>query len=192
MQVAIGRLYITLGLFLLGICAGLATIFDNIAFLKKILRASLWTLLGCVLFAVAFFGGITLAKITLTQNIQFLVGGAVVDIFNAAQASVYVSAVVLLFQKEKWKLRLMHFYAVGRMGYTTYLTQTLIGVMIFFSFGFSLLGVIGTAITAAIAIVVFTLQILFSKWWLQNFNYGPVEWLWRSLTYFKVQKFRRE
>jgi uncharacterized protein len=41
-----------------------------------------------------------------------------------------------------------------------------------------------------LAFVIFALQIPFSKWWLSRFKYGPFEWLWRSLTYWKWQPFK--
>ena len=190
-QVESGRIYITMGLFLLGLYAGRKNIFQDIALFKRLIRYSLWTLLGCVLFLVAFFGGTQLAGIELTQPVQWLVGGAGMDIFNAALATIYVGLIVSLFQKDRWKKRLMNFYSAGRMGLTTYLMQTLIGTLIFFSFGLGLLGDLGAASCAAIGILVFILQIIFSNYWLQYFHYGPVEWLWRSLTYLKVQPLRK-
>jgi len=81
----------------------------------------------------------------------------------------------------------MNLYALGRMGLTTYLTQTLFGFFLYFSIGFGLLNEIGAATALAIGLIVYLFQIFFSKWWLSRFQYGPIEWLWRSLTYFKVQ-----
>ncbi|NOT75280.1 MAG: DUF418 domain-containing protein [Cyclobacteriaceae bacterium] len=190
-QMESGRAYITLGLFLLGLYVGRKNIFQDTLFFKKLIRYSLWAMLGCVIFALAFFGGTQALGIELKMPAQWLIGGAIVDFFNAALAAIYVGLIVTLFQKEKWNKRLMNFYAVGRMGLTTYLMQTLIGIILFFSIGFSLLGEIGTTACAGIAIVVFILQIAFSNYWLKRFHYGPVEWLWRSLTYLKIQSFRK-
>ena len=85
----------------------------------------------------------------------------------------------------------MHFYAVGRMGLTTYLMQTLFGVFIFFSFGLGLIGKIGAATTILLAIGLYIIQIQFSKFWLKHFEYGIFEWLWRSLTYLKIQPLKK-
>ena len=193
-QIESGRLYITLGLFLLGLYAGRKNVFEDVAFFKRLIRYALWTLLGCVLFTVALFGGTKLAGVELTQQVQFLVSASVFDIFNAALASIYVGLIISLFQRDRWKKRLMTFYAVGRMGLTTYLMQALIGIFIFFSIGLDLLGEIGTTFCLVIGIVVFILQIIFCNYWLKRFQYGPVEWLWRSMTYLKIQpmKNRRE
>jgi uncharacterized protein len=190
-QIESGRIYITLGLFLLGLYAGRKKVFGNIPFFKKLIRYGLWTLLGCVIFAGAMALIIFLAKIEMTMPLQFLLGGSVYDVFNAALAAIYVGLIVTQFQKEKGKKRLMNFYEVGRMGLTTYLMQAIIGTLLFFSYGFNLLGEYGASVWALVSLFVFFLQIVFSKWWLSRFQFGPVEWLWRSLTYLKVQPLRK-
>lgn len=65
--------------------------------------------------------------------------------------------------------------------------QSVFGLLLFFGLGFGLLGKIGVTASVASGIAFFILQIFFARWWLQRFNMGPVEWLWRSLTYFKIQ-----
>ena len=194
-QIDSGRIYITLGLFLLGLYAGRKNVFnksdENLFLFKKYLKWSLWSLLSLVLFAVALFGGAELLKIKLPDIVQWTVGGLLFYLFNLAQAAIYVSSIVILFQKEKWKPRLMIFYEVGRMGLTTYLMQTFFGVLLFFGIGFGLLGEMGALACAAIGVMIFIVQIYFSRWWLARFRYGFFEWLWRSATYLKVQPFRK-
>lgn len=185
-QILSGRLYITMGLFLLGLYAGRKKVFENIPFFKKLIRLGLWMLLGCVVFAGLLALIIFVAKVEMSQAVQFLLGGSVYDVFNIALAAIYVGLIVTAFQREKWHRRLMNFYEVGRMGLTSYLMQALIGTWLLFSFGLGLLGDFGASVWVAISLIVFILQIIFSKWWLGRFQYGPAEWLWRSLTYFKV------
>lgn len=194
-QLDSGRIYITMGLFLLGLYAGRKHFFenlqDNIPYVKRILlKRSLWLILGMIVFAVLFFGGAELLKLTLPQIVQWAVGGLLFDSFNVALATIYVAGIILLFQKPRWHNRLMAFYAPGRMGLTTYLVQGLVGVLVFFGFGLGLMGVIGALASVGIGLVLFILQTYFSKWWLGKFKYGPIEWLWRSLTYFKAQPLR--
>ena len=107
-------------------------------------------------------------------------------------ASIYCSWILLLFQQEKWRARLMHLYPVGRMGLTTYLMQTLFGFFIFFGVGFGLLGEIGSAACFGLGLLLFIFQMFFSKWWLRYFRFGIFEWLWRTLTYWKIQPLRKE
>jgi len=194
-QLDSGRIYITMGLFLLGLYAGRKRFFENLEnnlpYVKKnLLKRALWITLGLIIFAVAFFGGAELLKVKLPEILQWAIGGLLFDCFNLALATVYVATIILLFQKERWRKRLMKLYAPGRMGLTTYLTQGLIGVFIFFGIGLGLLGEIGALASVGIGIALFVLQVYLSEWWLSKFKYGPVEWLWRSLTYLKFQSLR--
>ncbi len=186
-----GRIYMTPGLFLLGLYAGRKRFFEeiptHIRIIKKYLQNAAWALLGTVLGGVLFF--VIANSITggLSDDANMLAGLTIFDIFNTFLAVIYVTGFMLLFQKEKWNTRLMRFYDVGRMGLTTYLMQAFFGVLIFSTMGLGLVGEVGAAISALIAIAIFIIQILFSKFWLKHFYYGPVEWLWRSLTNFKIQ-----
>jgi uncharacterized protein len=194
-QVESGRIYITFGLFLLGLYAGRKRVFEKmeeqLPVLKRLLKKSAWLVLGLILFAMAFFGGAELAKIKLPQIVQWMVGGLIYDVFNLALATIYVAAIMILFQKEKWHDRLLNFYAVGRMGLTTYLVQTLFGTLLFSSFGLKMIGEMGALASVGISILIFIGQIYFSKWWLARFRYGIFEWLLRSGTYLRWQSFRK-
>jgi peptidoglycan/LPS O-acetylase OafA/YrhL len=88
--------------------------------------------------------------------------------------------------------RLRPLAAIGQMSLTTYLTQTLISVTLFYPFGFGLYGHATLLQIFAIAIVVFSLQMAASLWWLKRYRFGPMEWLWRSIAYLEWQPRRRE
>jgi uncharacterized protein len=195
-QVASGRLYITFGLFLLGTYAGRKKLFEDlpsrIPFLKKVIRYSLFVILGCVVFSVVIFGGLTLLKVTVTEEIGWLVGGLSFDTFNTALAAIYISWILVLFQKEKWRKRLMIFFPVGKMGLTTYLMQTFFGTMIFFSFGLGLIYQLGAFYSLLLGFAFFVFQIFFAHFWFRYFSQGPVEWVWRVLTYMRMQKLTAE
>jgi uncharacterized protein len=81
--------------------------------------------------------------------------------------------------------------ALGRMAFTNYLAQSVILSCMFYSFGFALFGRLSIAQTIAIAIVIYAAQAASSSWWLRRFRFGPVEWLWRSLTYGEWQRASR-
>jgi uncharacterized protein len=189
-QLESGRIYITFGLFLLGIYAGRKKFFESVSQkigLLKDLRFFAW--MG-ILFAVAatllIFGGTYLFQIKLSDSVTFLVGGFLFDLFNACLATIYVMWILLRLQKEKFQRLLMHLYPVGRMGLTVYLTQTVFGTLIYFSYGLGLLNEFGALISFGLALVLFAVQIVFARYWFKRFSYGPVEWLWRNLTYLKI------
>jgi uncharacterized protein len=189
-QVLSGRLYITLGLFLLGLYAGRKRFFENIGekikVIKRLRFVSWMTILGSVIFALLFFGGSALLSIKIPDNVNFLFGGFVVDLFNTALATIYVMWILLWLQKDKWQKRLMYLYPVGRMGLTIYLMQTAMGTFLFFSYGFGLLGDLTAWMCFLWALGLFSVQILIAKFWLHYFAYGPIEWIWRNFTYLKI------
>jgi len=75
------------------------------------------------------------------------------------------------------------FAPVGRMALTNYLMHSLICVTLSYGFGLGLWWRIGAARATSIALIILALQIPLSALWLSRFRYGPVEWVWRRLTY---------
>jgi len=72
---------------------------------------------------------------------------------------------------------------LGRMALTNYLMQTIIGITLYYSVGFGFGGNIGPVIFVPIGLAVYAFQIIYSNLWFKYFNYGPMEWIWRQLTY---------
>ncbi|MBN2548818.1 MAG: DUF418 domain-containing protein [Anaerolineales bacterium] len=102
----------------------------------------------------------------------------------------YLSAIVLLTQREAWKRRLSPLGAVGRMALSNYILQTLICTTIFYNYGLGLYNRVGEAVGLLLTFAIFLAQIPLSRWWLKRFRFGPLEWLWRSLTYGSWQPMR--
>jgi uncharacterized protein len=95
----------------------------------------------------------------------------------------YLCLVILLCQSEAWRMRLRRFGAVGRMALSNYLLQSIIGTLIFYSYGLALFGRFGPEALLVWTMLIYGMQVVLSQWWLERFRYGPAEWLWRSLTY---------
>ena len=76
------------------------------------------------------------------------------------------------------------------MALSNYLLQSLIATTLFYGYGFGLFGQVGPALGLLITIAIFTAQIPLSVWLMGRFRFGPVEWLWRTLTYLRWQPFR--
>jgi uncharacterized protein len=124
-------------------------------------------------------------------SIWWALAQPVIAVGIPAMSCFYISSIVLLFQRDDWRRRLMWLAPVGRMALTNYLTQTLLHLFIFYGFaGLALMGRVGTTFCVAASLIIFTLQIIYSRWWLARFRFGPCEWLWRSLTYGKRQPMR--
>jgi uncharacterized protein len=76
------------------------------------------------------------------------------------------------------------------MAFTNYIMHSLIGNFVFLGTGLDMMGQVGPVYFTLFGITVFIFQIIFSTIWLSYFQYGPIEWIWRSLTYKKKQPFR--
>lgn len=111
------------------------------------------------------------------------------DYHQVGLSIVYLSGFVLLVwaRPDGWLKRLV---PAGRMGLTVYLTQSLVGVTYFYGCGLGMLGQLGFTLAALSEIAVFGMQVWLAGLWLQRFQYGPFEWIWRTLTEDKVQLFR--
>jgi uncharacterized protein len=81
--------------------------------------------------------------------------------------------------------------AVGRMALSNYLLQSLLCTTLFYGYGFGLFGKMDRVGLWGVVLAVWALQLVVSPLWLQCFRYGPAEWLWRTLTYWRVQPLRK-
>ena len=110
----------------------------------------------------------------------------------APLAMAYVGLFMLSFQKVAGKKVLSVFAPVGKMAFSNYILQTLIGSFVFLGPGLGYFGEVGPVYYTIFGVVVFIFQIILSTIWLKFFNYGPVEWIWRSATYKTWQKFLKK
>ena len=85
----------------------------------------------------------------------------------------------------KWKKILNPLKYVGRMALTNYIMHSFIGLVLFSSIGFQLYETLSPTVTLLTATAAFCFQIVFSKFWLSHFHYGPLEWIWRCFSYQK-------
>lgn len=95
----------------------------------------------------------------------------------------YAAGFVLLYQRPAWQRRLRVLAPVGRMALTLYLSQSVCGVMLFYGIGLGLGPRWGMAGVLGAWVLIFGTQVLLSHLWLARFRYGPLEWLWRWMTY---------
>ena len=102
----------------------------------------------------------------------------------------YMSSITLLLRKKTWQKLLRPLGYTGQMALTNYISQTLISVFIFL--GLNYFGKVSLITGTLICLAIYLFQVVFSYVWLQNYKYGPLEWLWRSLTYGYFQPMKRE
>lgn len=104
----------------------------------------------------------------------------------------YVSGLALIFLREDWRSCLRPFAAVGRTALTNYLAQSVLCTLFFYSYTTGLYGRIGPAAGLVPTVVLFAAQVVVSNWWLKRYRFGPMEWLWRGMTYGKFPSMRDE
>ena len=103
----------------------------------------------------------------------------------------YVSVLTLLNHRTGWHTRLAPLAAMGRFALTNYLGQSVISTLIFYGYGLGLFGKVGLAVCLVLVLAIYTVEMLISSWWVGRFQFGPAEWVWRSLTYLHLQPMRR-
>jgi uncharacterized protein len=105
----------------------------------------------------------------------------------------YAAGIVVSLHTSAGRRLLGVFAPVGRMALTNYLAQGFLYAFVLFGVGpgLGLAGRIGTTTVILVCIVFFALQTALSHWWLARFRFGPMEWLWRALTYGERPSFRR-
>ncbi|GEN85645.1 DUF418 domain-containing protein [Oceanobacillus sp. FSL W8-0428] len=113
------------------------------------------------------------------------------NIGGTASAVFYLTTITLLWQQDIPRKILRVLTPIGKMALSNYLLQSVISFCLFYGAGFGLYGEIRPVQQILIVLVIFCLQIIGSTIWLRYFQFGPVEWLWRCITYKKMQPFRR-
>lgn len=177
------RLPKILAMFLLGFYAYRRGFFQNPSKHQPFIRRVL--LYGLVLGLVGNIAFAWLAgKEAVIPPTPAGIAGVVAYAFGVPAFALFIIAlVVTLWQKAAWQKALAFLAPVGRMALTNYLLQTVICVTIFYGYGFGQFGSVGAVSATVIAFAIFVFQILLSALWLKYFAYGPMEWIWRQLTY---------
>ncbi len=187
------RGYLTFAFFLLGFVFGRMEFFKNYLSEKRFVKR-LWVRgLLLMLISIVAMGAIFA---TLGPEVEFttwppMFGLTFYDLMNLGMTSVIVALFVILYKKKNAGSFLQKFRPYGRMALTNYVFQTVIGTFIFFGWGLGYLAKIPNSVVFVFAIAVVVTQMWFSKIWLKHFHYGPLEWVWRCLTFFRLFPFRK-
>jgi uncharacterized protein len=169
---------------LLGLLAGRHRWIQDAAKHLPVVRRVQWWALGIGLGAGALaVVARELSEPTSVSALDFA-GGVGYRISRVALMSFYIATIVRLVQDARWQRRFAGIALAGRMPLTNYLTQTAFGLTIFYGWGLGLWGRFGPLASTLLAIaLVLLVQVPFSRWWLERYRYGPLEYLWRVATY---------
>jgi uncharacterized protein len=106
-------------------------------------------------------------------------------------AAGYISGLALIYLNGNLRRFVLPFAAVGRMALTDYLMQSVVCTLFFYHYTTGLYGRIGPALALVPTVVLYSAQVVFSNWWLKRYRFGPMEWVWRGLTYGKFPEMTR-
>lgn len=179
-----GRFFQTAGLFLVGFYIGRKQLFvsseKNIQLWIKILIVS----------AIAFAPLYTLKELVMKNDaiIQQSVGTAFDMWQKLAFTMILVASFVILYQNKKFSKMVSSLRFYGKMSLTNYITQSIIGALVYFPFGLYLAPYSGYTISLLIGIFTFLLQLWFCKWWLSKHKQGPLEHIWHKWTWIGTNK----
>lgn len=181
-QVENGRLFQTAALFMFGMLLGRRKYFmkseESLRFWKKSLKYATIAFISLYCLKTFVPAMITNPSILVPYKI------AVPSYANFSFMIILVSFFTLLwFKKEtgyNWQSLLIPY---GRMSLTNYISQSIMGVTIYYGFGLSMYKYAGATGSLLIALLIFAIQLLFSRWWLTRHKQGPLEFLWRKGTW---------
>lgn len=179
------RVQRVLGMFLVGMWAGRQMIFRNPAAHRALFRRLLIWGLPLGLAGNALYA--TMVPVTgpsITRDLVYSL--SVVPL-----AMSYVAAFSLLWMRPGVHRALAVLAPAGRAALTVYLSQTVLCIALFYGIGLGFGGQVGPTLFFPIALAMFGAQVLLSVVWLRSFRFGPLEWLWRSLTYGRVEPLAR-
>ena len=179
----------SLPMFLLGLSLGANGFFEHLPSHERAIRRALAG--GLLAGVLAYAGRAWLASHWPGAPGSFeqrLVLGLLWTAHAWGLAAFYMSSLLLLTRNPAWLRRLAPVGAVGRMALTNYLLQAAIVVPV--CVAFDLFNRITPALGLLLALMVWSVEVPVSSWWLARFRFGPAEWLWRSLTYWRAQPMR--
>ena len=144
--------------------------------------------LGLALVLVSFALQPTLDQATI--DLRFSTAFSLSMLGSALMCLGYMAWIVRGMQSPAWAPRLAWVAPAGRMALTNYLMQSIVCTLVFYGYGLGYFQQLPRAWQVPFVFALFGMQVVLSRWWLQRFRFGPMEWVWRSLTYFTPQPMR--
>jgi uncharacterized protein len=178
---ASGMMLLGMALYKTGIMTGKA----DIAVYRNLLMTGL--LVGLPLSAYGIFW-----NVNNNWQLSSMFAGSQFNYWGSVLISLgWMGALLIVLKKQLLRRLTDRLAAAGRMAFTNYIMQTLICGLIFYGHGLGLFGQVERWGQLLIVLGIWTLQLWWSPIWLRHFRFGPLEWLWRSLTYWKLQPLRQ-
>jgi uncharacterized protein len=168
-----------LAMFFAGFIAGRRGLLAHVEGHGKLLRKVLVWGLAIGLPGALAYG---LPALRLDDAVRELMGLAVTLLTAPFLTAAYAAGMLLVFQTGPGRVLAQWLAPAGRMALSNYLLQSLVCAWIFLAYGLRWIGTVGPLASFAIALAIFAGNLVFSRWWMHHFTFGPVEWLLRAFT----------
>lgn len=183
-----GRYFQTPALFLIGMLLGQKNLFrhseNSQCFWKKTL------LIAAITFTVLYAFKLSIPQLIEREPLSVKLDFIITSYSNVAFTALLVSGFVLLYRLKAVYKVIKGLEPFGKMSLTNYVTQSLLGSMIYYGFGLGLYKYTGATFSLLTGILLFMLQLWFCHWWIKSHSRGPLEQLWHYLTWIRIGKKR--
>jgi uncharacterized protein len=176
---------IMLSCFLIGMALQKIDFFEHLKENIKLIRRTFWF---SWLFIILLFIGVILNQV-LKWNIESYY--YVINWLTLSLTVIIATSICWIYNSNKFGTIFEALRLYGRMTLTNYVMQNLIGLLLFSGVGLRLIHSMPYYLYILIAFVIYILQVRFSSWWLRKYNFGPLEWAWRCLSYNKRLPLKR-
>lgn len=178
-----------IGLFIMGMLIGRSGIHKSE---EKMIKYSTKALPYAIALFVIFYAIVLLLPHFGIEGFALRTGRILFKAYaNLGMMVMYISLITLLYYKTRARKVLDRMAPVGRMSVTNYMMQGFIGVPLFYGFGLGWAAELSFLQCLLVGLVVYAIQLIFSNWWMSHYYYGPMEWLWRTATWFRRVPLRR-
>ncbi|MCF7802810.1 MAG: DUF418 domain-containing protein [Candidatus Marinimicrobia bacterium] len=177
-----GRYLQLIGFFILGLLIGKSRYFENVGEYSRQTKHVLGS--SVLVYGILLAIGSHTGGLELTNTQAGLLGTLINSYSNFALTFILMTSFVLVYQRIRYENKFSGLAAYGKMSLTSYVTQGVIGAPFFYGYGLAMYHYFGHTMSIIYGVLFFLIQISFCRIWLRYYNYGPLEWLWRAITYF--------
>lgn len=178
----VGRFFTILGLFFLGIFIRKKRMFSEI-------NLKTWySILVISILLIYFFNFLDTIWIKKIENksMKNLLKPMNDMYFKLSLLSTFLGAIVILWKHNQGNVWISKFKNFGRMGLSNYILMSVFGSFLYYNWGLGLYKYCGSLISLCIGVLFLILQMYFSDWWLKKYKQGPLEYIWRKMTWIKI------
>lgn len=174
-----GRVFQTAALFLFGMLIGRRGLFlqNNLNFWCKVLGLSLIAFFP--LYGIGNMLHVFISNQSLYGSLYLIIS----SLSNFAFMLLLVSGVIIVFYTTKLQSKLMLIAPYGKMSLTNYISQSIIGSMMYYNWGLGLHRYMGISVSSLAGVALFVLQLFFCRWWMSKHSHGPLEYIWKKATW---------